>query len=482
MNNDIKKNILDKIGNSEDVKIRSFSVSNNTIDCIYFESICSGDKINSFVLKSISRDYKNNFKIDDYFQYLKNSVPHNNINILSDVNDMLLCLNSGFLIIIINNQNVIAAECKAELDRSISPSTTEPTLRGAKDSFTENFAINIGLIRRRIKDHNLRVDSTLIGKRTKTKVGILYLKDVVENYKIKKIKKILDTINIDGLSDSGYIKQFIDRQKSVFPKILSTERPDLASMSLLEGKIVIIVENSPFCLILPCYFSTFFHNPEDYYQSPINSSFNRLIRVVGFFITLLLPALYIALMTYENFIIPEELMITLASQRINIPYPTAFEVIVLEIIFEIIRECDTRIPSDIGTSISIVGGLVLGDAAVSANLVSPMVVLVIAITSVANLLFNDIDFVNAIRFWRFMFIFFAAASGITGILVCGIIFIIKLSSLEILGNPYVAPFSPYIKSEQVDNIIIKERSKFKKRSVYISSKNINRIGDNNEEI
>ena len=172
-------------------------------------------------------------------------------------------------------------------------------------------------------------------------------------------------------------------------------------------------------------------------------------------------------------------MLTLANQRINIPYPTAFEVILLEIIFEIIRECDTRIPSTIGTSISIVGGIVLGDAAVSANLISPMVVLVVAITSVANLLFTDIDFVNGIRFWRFLFIFFATISGITGILICGIIFLIKLSSLETLDTPYLSPFSPYIKSEQVDNIIIGKKEDFKKRSIYISTKNTNRVGDKN---
>lgn len=469
------------IGNSEDLKIRNLKLNNIMIACVYLDSLCSGDRINQFILKSINLEIKSKSIVDHVVDTLNNSITGNNVKILNTYEELTYHLLSGFSCILIDEAELfICVETRTVLDRSIGEPTSESVIRGSKDGFTENYMTNVGLIRKRLRDENLWFDTVILGKRTKTKVSIAYIKDIADYKKIDRIKEKLNYINIDGILDSGYIKELIDDQNSIFPKILSTERPDLVSMSLLEGKIAILVENSPFVLILPAVLSSFLHNPEDYYQKPSNASFTRVIRFIAFFLTILTPAIYIAAMTFDTFLIPEELLLTLTSQRQGVPYPTAFEVIVLGIIFEIIRECDIRIPSSMGTSISIVGGLVLGDAAVSANIVSPVVVLVVAITSISNLLFTDIDFINAIRAWRFIFIFFAMIAGLTGIVVAGILFITKLASLQCLGTPYLAPLSPFIISEQSDNIIVRRRDKIKKRASFLTKRNINRMADKNE--
>ena len=291
----------------------------------------------------------------------------------------------------------------------------------------------------------------------------------------------LKNIDIDGILDSGYLRSFLaTEQNSSFPKLQSTERPDLACTSLLDGKIIIMVENSPYVLITPALFVDFIHNPEDYYQKTPNVNVTRLLRTIAFFITLLTPALYIALTTFNPEIIPNELLISIAIQRSGVPFPTAFEVLIMIISFEILRESDIRIPNAMGAAVSIVGALILGEAAVSAGIVSPIVIIIVATTSISGLLFTDIDFVNALRFWRIVFILFAALAGLIGVLVGCIVFTIRLCSLEENGVPYLTPFAPFYMNDQDDAIRKVNRNKMIFRPTYLTKKNKRRLGDNNE--
>lgn len=464
------KIIKNNLGNSPDIVIRDI----NNISYIYLESVSSDDKISDFINKSIV----NLNNIDDLFNYIKNNIFNSHIQIVEDINESYYYLSSGYTCLFLNDEDkYLAIETRSTLDRGVTESQAEPIIRGPKDSFTENHTINIGLIRKRIKDYNLWIEENLVGRRTKTKVAIVYIKDIVNIKHVDKIKNEIKKIDIDGIIDSGYIKDFLEKdERTSFPKMISTERPDLTCQNLLNGKIAIIVENSPIALILPATIDDFLKSSEDYYQKPLNSTFSRILRFMAFFITILTPAIYIALMTFNQEIIPDQLLISLAIQRSQVPFPTFLEVMIFIVIFEILREADIRSPSVAGASMSIVGALVLGDAAVVAGIVSPIVIIVVAITSICELVFSDMDMSNAIRQWRMIFILSTIITGMIGIVIAGFVLIIKLASIESLDTPYLIPISPLNKQIYKDSIFIAPIDKRKERASYLTN-NKKRVGN-----
>ena len=478
----LHKNIIESLNyikkmnnNSGDIVTRVIKKDKIKIGYIYLESVSSDDKISEFLNKSL--DFSNSFS--SIFNYLKNNIYNSHINIVNDYNNLFFYLSSGYTAVLIEGYNkAIVVETKETLDRGIVESSSEPIVRGPKDSFTENHPKNIGLIRKRIKDQNLIFEDTEVGLRTRTKVSIAYIKDIAYLDNIKKIKNKLNNINIDGIIDSGYIRELLEENsKSVFPKMISTERPDLACTSLLEGRIIILVENCPFVLILPGLLIDFIHSPEDYYHKPLNATFNRLLRVICFFITIITPGIYVALMTFNPEIIPNELLISLATQRDGVPFSTAIEVLIFVITFEILREADIHAPTVSGSAMNIVGALVLGDAAVNAGIVSPIVVIIIAITSISELVFYDVDIINALREWRILFIISSLLLGLMGFVITSIIFIAKLGSITCLDIPYLTPFSPIYLKQWRDSVFRFPRNKLKYRANYLT-KNIIREVEN----
>ena len=473
----INNYILESYHHSSDIVTRKINVKGTDILCIYLESVASDDKISEFLMKEINTYSKNKILTVNLFDKLKNTIPNSHITVESKLEDCFTKLASGFTCIFIDgDKQYITVETKSKLDRGITESTSESIVRGPKDSFTENNSTNLGLIRKRIKDKNLWYDEIKIGRRTNTKVTIAYINGIANEHIVNNIKEKLNKIDIDGIIDSGNIRDFLIQNQSIFPEIKSTERPDLACNSLLEGKIIILVENTPFTLILPITLNDFLHASEDYYQKSSNVSFTRILRYISFLITITIPGLYTALTTFNQEIIPDQLLISLAIQRDGVPFSTVFELVIMITTFEILRESDIRLPSTMGAAISIVGALVLGEAAVSAGIVSPIVIIVVAITSICGLLFTDIDFVNAIRWWRFIFIIFSAAAGLIGFVIAAVLFINKLASITFDNVCYLAPFSPlYVKSIN-DSIIKLPNNKLKSRSPYIT-KNTTKLGD-----
>lgn len=479
----IEKYIKNEFGNSSDLVFRKIKIKNKTVMYVYLSSVTSDDKVSDFLMKDLSSYFKNkktNF-FDNVFKTLENSIYNSNLAIEDNMNSIFDKLTSGYTVVFVDKEKkAISIETKNELDRGITESTSENVVRGPKDSFNENNSTNLGLIRKRIKTNKLWFKELIVGRKTRTRITISYIEDIADKTRVSEIEKVINKIDIDGIIDSGYIRDFLTINNSTsFPKLKSTERPDVACASLLEGKIVILVENSPFVLIMPATLTDFIHTPEDYYQKTANINFTRLLRVLSLFLTIITPAFYIAVTTFNQEMIPNELLISLAIQQDGVPFPTAFEVIMMMITFEILRESDIRIPSPMGAAISIVGALVLGDAAVSAGIVSPIVIIVVAITSICGLLFTDIDFVNAIRIWRLIFIIFATLAGLIGIFVASVIFITKLASIETNGVAYLAPFSPLYQKDLKDSIIRFPINKIKNRPSYLT-KNITKLGDNNE--
>lgn len=413
-----------------DLKIRELKNGNTTVYIIYFETLCKSNTINDFILKPI---YDDKIKsLDD----IKNKLPSGNLLEINDENTLYDNLYSGFTIISIDNK-FISFETKESLDSGIVVATNEKVIKGPKDAFTENYQSNMGLIRKRIRSKNLKVNEYTIGTSSKTKVALFYLDDIVNKDLVNKIEKKLKTMSLDYVANSNYIIDAMSKKNNIMPTNIMTERPDLTSFLLMEGRIAIMVENSPQVIIIPMFFSDTIHTIDDYYQNSKNVSVTRIIRVIAFIISVTVPGIYLALTTFNQEALPTSLLINFSIQRQGVPFPSVVEALVMFLIFEILKESDTRISFVVGTSMSIVGALVLGQAAVDAGLISPIMIIIIAVSSVTSFLFNDNDLVNAIRVWKLIFILLSAFAGLYGFFIALLLFIVKISSMDSYGFDYV---------------------------------------------
>ena len=453
--NDIRKRLP-----SKDYVYKKIKIDKKELYLIFNEVLCSGDEINESILKRLTLLNHKNFD-------LENKLPANNIKIIKK-DEIISYVNKGFVVCLTGDM-IFAIEEKQKLERGITTIESELSLNGPKDSFSESFNTNLGLIRRRIKSENLWWDEVTLGKSTETKVGILYMNNIVDKDLVKKVKARLNLIDIDGIIDSSYLKDNLENNNSFFPTISSTERPDKVAMSLLEGKVAIIVDMSSYVLILPNFFIDFFHTVDDYYQKSINVTFIRCIRILAFFIAIFIPAYYIAVTTYNQNSIFLSLLLLLKAQRTAVPFPAIVEALFMIISFEILRESDLRMSSTTGSAISILGGLILGDAAVSAGIMSPIMIIVIAISSIAGFVFTSIELVNAIRLYRIIFLLLATVLGVYGIYLGAIYLLYKLITLTSFDNPYLAPFSPFIKNEMNDAIYKRDNKGEKTRNPLLTN-------------
>ncbi len=477
---EIVKKLKKDTNNAEDITYQKKIVLKKKIYIIYNESLTGSDKISEFIVKSLEKINKEKKK-RNIIDTICNNIDNFKITKISTYEDISYFLNYGFTIILIENSKyALTLETKRNLARGISIPQTENTVRASMDAFVEDMQTNLGLIRRRIKTNNLWIDSFEIGKYTATKVNILSIKGISKQEYINIVKQKLNKINIDGIISSGNIKNLIEKEnKCIFPTVITTERPDRVCRALLNGKIVILVDCSPFAIILPVCLNDFFLSTEDAYSKSINISMTRIIRYIAFFITLLTPALYIAVTTYDQEILPTELLINIASQRSTVPFPAFFEAIVMMSAFEILRECDLRLPTFTTSALSIVGALILGEAAVSAGIVSPIMIIVIAITAVSALLITEPELINGIRWYRLLFMLGANFLGIFGVLVIFLLFITKLTSLESFGLPYLYPLAP-TSITGLKNSIIKFPTKYLNKRQKAISNNIIRYKEENK--
>ena len=440
-----------------DLKIRELKNGNTTVYIIYFETLCKSNTINDFILKPI---YDDNIKsLDD----IKNKLPSGNLLEINDENTLYDNLYSGFTIISIDNK-FISFETKESLDSGIIAATNEKVIKGPKDAFTENYQSNVGLIRKRIRSKNLKVNEYTIGTSSKTKVALFYLDDIVNKDLVNKIEKKLKTMSLDYVANSNYIIDAMSKKNNIMPTNIMTERPDLTSFLLMEGRIAIMVENSPQVIIIPMFFSDTIHTIDDYYQNSKNVSVTRIIRVIAFIISVTIPGMYLALTTFNQEALPTSLLINFSIQRQGVPFPSIVEALVMFLIFEILKESDTRIPFVVGTSMSIVGALVLGQAAVDAGLISPIMIIIIAVSSVTSFLFNDNDLVNAIRVWKLIFILLSAFAGLYGFFIALLLFLVKISSMDSYGFDYVTVDGILKSNIQKNGIILTKKFKLNKRN------------------
>ena len=448
-----------EIGPSKDYKFQKYIIDKTTVYLLFNEVLINRANLNDQLLKRLIVLNKKQIK------NLENNLSDSSI-IQIPKDEILYYLNNGFVVIITNK--IYAVEYKAYLDRGITTIESELSLNGPKDSFSENFNTNLGLIRRRIKTSNLYVESLEIGRCTKTKVGILYMNRIVKKELPQKIKEVLEKIDIDGIIDSSYLKTTLEGKKNFFPTIMMSERPDKSAMALLEGKVVILVDMSPYALILPSFFIDFFHTTDDYYQKNYNASFIRIIRVFAFLIAVFLPAIYISVTTRNYDIVPLPLLLMLKAGRTFVPFPAYIEALFMIICFEILKESDLRMSSTSGSAISILGGLILGDAAVSAGIVSPIMIIIIAISSIAGLIFSSPELVNALRIYKIGLLILGTLLGIYGVIIGAMYMFYKIYNLKIFGLRYTSPLLPFDKNE-IKDLIIRRDSHIKKRNSILTN-------------
>ncbi|MEX3619488.1 spore germination protein [Paenibacillus glucanolyticus] len=357
-------------------------------------------------------------------------------------------LNSSAAIIIDGLDTAILADVKGGEKRGLESPKTENVVRGPQVGFTEDMQTNLSLLRGRLSTSDLIVESGVVGTVSQTAVSIVYLKSITNAELVNEVRRRIAAVRIDYIGDSGMLEQLIeDKPYSIYPGMLSTERPDHTAAQIADGYVAILVNNSPFALIVPTQFPLFLQTAEDRYLRWQYSSFLRIIRAIGFLMSLYLPAVYVAIANFHHEMIPTTLVLAIAGTRESIPLPVAAEAFLLESMFELIREAGVRIPSVIGPTIGIVGALILGQAAVQANIVSPIMVIVTAATALASYTIPNYNMQFTTRILRFVYLAFASFMGLIGIVLLSIILWTSWMSVNRFGVPSLAPLTPHPKNE-----------------------------------
>jgi spore germination protein KA len=440
----------------------------------YLDSMIDSKQLAEKIMEPLGLSIENHVNITDKYsleKFREEYFPGLHYQIVTKEHDVIWYILSGYVLVFV--EGVAGALCIKIFDiqfRSITEPSTQTIIRGPKDSFTESMETNVSLIRRRLKNPHLRFESHIVGKDTQTTVIIGYIDGVTSKDIVDEVRKRIKRIDTSFILDSGNIDEFItDKSFTVFPLLNNTERPDSASANLLEGKVVIIVDGSPFVLIAPVVFTDFFQATEDYYQPFVMASFIRFIRFVSFMIALVLPSLYVAITTFHHELMPTPLLISVQAQREGVPFPAVIEILAMEFTFEVLREAGVRMPRAVGQTVSIVGALVIGQAAVEAGLVSNVLVIVVAFTAIASFVSPIYNFSISTRLLRFAIIFAASVFGLFGVLVFLVFMVIHLTSLRSFGVAYLTPVAPLIMEDQSDVFIRLPIWANKKRPTYLKS-------------
>ena len=387
--------------------------------------------------------------IDVMFHRETEAVDMKSVSTMREAVDAVL---GGDTAIFVDGQKkAIILSTKKYPTRSIETPEKESGLKGPRDSFNENFRSDTALIRRRIKDTNLKLEQGTIGVRTKTVYGLMYMEDLVEQSLLDSVKDKLKSFEIDGIFDSGMLVHLLeDKWYSPFPQVQTTERPDKAASAILEGRVVLLVDNSPEVIILPATFNSFFQAADDYYNRFAVGTFARIIRYIAAYLSVLLPALYVAITCFYPQVLPTDFMLAIIGARNEVTFPVVVEVLLMEFLFELLREAGIRLPGQMGNTIGVVGGLIVGQAAVDASLVSTIVVIVVALTAICSFAIPNEEFASTFRLLKFVMIILAAVLGLYGILLGILVIQIHLASLESFGIPYMMPLTAGTVDDEIE--------------------------------
>jgi len=410
--------------NNDDFIVREIKLKKGKIYIAFFESLTDTQNIYNYIIKHIYNSFDSKNKIKS----VQSVIGGPKITKVETDGDLFNLLENGFCLIFYKDEKY-AIEVKANIDRGITISQSEPNMFGPKDSFCENYQKNLGVIKRRIKTQSLKVDSITRGTYTKTKISLIYLEDKVDKKALKKIKNRINENADKEVLDSYDLSKELELNK-VFPTLMKTEKPALASNYILQGKIIVLIDNTPFVLIIDAKLN-------DFVNPSTTDKFVKILRFICLFMTILTPALYIALINFNQESIPPSLLINFSQQRSGVPFPAIVEAVIMLFICEILRETDLRFPNSYGSSASILGALILGDAAVQAGIVSPIMIIIVAISFITSLIFTDIKLVSSIRIMRASFLLIASILGLYGLSVAFIIAMFIIANVKMYGGEYL---------------------------------------------
>jgi spore germination protein KA len=482
--------IQNLLGDNDDFVIRPFKVfSKFSATMFYFANLANQGILNEHIMKSfmniplhlegksINKDELQDILMNQILFFSKMHMKQN----LGLITEAIL---EGSIIVVIEDvHEVFIFDSRNVEKRAITEPPTEQVIQGPRECFIEQLGTNLALLRYRLPTADFRVNTMRIGRITKSKVAICYLEGIVYPDLVKEVKSRLDAIDIDGILDAGYLEQFIeDHHLSPFPQILSTEKPDKAVANILEGRVAILVDGSPFALIAPTVFSQFYQTTEDYTSRFVQGSFVRLVRVIALVFSLIFPSLYVAIISFNPELIPTEFAVAVAGGRAGVPFPTFMEVLIMEVSMEVLREATIRLPQQVGGALSIVGVLVIGQAAVEAGFASPITVVVIALTTIGSFATPAFNMAFALRLLRFPLIVIAGMFGLYGVVI-GLIFIGNHAlSLKSFGTPYLSPAVPGNFQGMKDLVIRGPLWWMRKRPSVLHTLNKKRVGEDSEAI
>ncbi|MDF2720502.1 MAG: spore gernimation protein GerA [Paenibacillus sp.] len=471
----------------DDVKAESHQISDDDSESrilfMYAEGLCDNRKIAQIVLPELVDMYAVN-----RLEPLKRGHPSGKLPLVpckpdSTSQDMMDAVFQGELIIVFEATNIVfLMNLSDRPERNPQESSTEISIKGPKDGFVENISVNIALIRKRIRSNSLCCETYTLGARTRTKVGLMYINDILSPKILQEVRTRLQKIDVDGVYSIAQMEEWLsDSKYTLFPLLDFTGRPDYTVTSLLAGRFIIIVDGNPLVLVGPASFALLLKSPEDVHFNYIYISFARVVRFISFWLSVLLPGLWVALTAFHQDQIPFRLLATISIARIGLPLSAQMEMFTLLLLLEIFREAGVRLPSSIGQTLTVIGGLVIGDAAIRAGLVSPSVVVIGAVTAVMGATLVNQTLSTGLSVIRFVIFLISAVMGMYGLILGTILLIFYMSKLKSFGLPFFAPLSPFIGRDVVPAYLRLPWEKLRKRPSGIDPVDPDHFGDNAHE-
>lgn len=459
-----KNKYADVIGDIQEnvsgVLVRNLNVKNKEIYILCIQQITDRASLSENIIKPVLQ-YSGEEEITEDL-IMKSVVSMDDIFLDDDENRISDYILSGKSVIIVSDcKKYLVANTLSFEKRNVESPEIEASIRSPRDAFVENIDSNLSLIRYRIKDAALKIDNYIVGKRTKTSVAVIYMGDIVNPRYVMEIKNKIEQINVDGILESGYLQKYIsDNSQSMFPQIGICERSDAACANILDGKVCILVNGSNLALIAPKTFIEFFDAGDDHYDHTYYGMFIKFLRFFSLLISLTLSSLYVAVVAFHPDFLPPQYILALAASRVGVPVNAVLEATSMEILLELLREANLRLPKKIGTSIGIVGTIVIGQALVSAGLVSSPMIIIVSLSSLASYAVPDYTIMNPIRLLKYLMIFLTALFGLFGFIMGLSIILIKLTSMTSFGIPYTAPVAPFsfkaVKNFVLSNVVLSE--------------------------
>lgn len=465
------KNLKKQLHYSFDVSDRILKKDNVTIGFIYFKSFTDNLIFSTAIYQPIA-----DLNEEVSFEIVKNTVQANDVKEIKKEEILDNILKGAVVVFLNSSTKILAIDIQKFNARAPSEPPTTPVIQGPREGFTEDIKTNLGLLRKRFYSKDLVLKNMSIGRHTKTQIVIAYIDTIADKRIVKEVEKKLKKIDVDGIVDSYYLVPYLsNRPNSLFKQVGNTEKPDIVCAKLLEGRVAILVDNTPIALTLPFVLLEELQNTNDYYTNYLYSSLLRFIRIIGGLFAVLGPGIYIALQLFHYNIMPLKYLITIADSTQQIPFTPFIEILFISLLFQILYEVSLRLPSYLGLATSIVGALILGDTGVKAGLISPPAVIVVAIAKIA--LYTIPEQSAQITVLQFIFLLIGASLGLLG-LIGGLIYLISyLNSIENFGSPYLAPFSPFILKDNKDGLFRVPWTSMRERPYSYSTKNHTRVGE-----